>query len=138
MVRVIAFIVILVIIIAALVTQTSTQTSTPQSGFPITTPGGSVNVTEIYVASPDDACGLNGTTHAGFNGTPTGGWTLTFLLPAAGSVPCTVQGVSSPTGGFTAFSYYLPMNVTSPGTPLEVNVFLPDGSYTGPLDLTFN
>jgi hypothetical protein len=129
---------VIVMVVAVLAFAPVSVTSGPSTSTPIPSPGGAINVTEVLVSSPDDACGLNGSTHSGFHATSVAGWTLTWYLPVSGAVPCQVATVSSDTGGFTAFSYYLPMNVTSPDTPLEVNLFVPVGAnWTGALNLTF-
>jgi len=125
-------------VIAVLALAPSSVTTTPAPGTPLPSPGGTINVTEVLVSSPDNACGLDGTTHSGFHASSIAGWTLTWYLPASGGLPCQVASVSSDTGGFTAFSYYLPMNVTSAGAPLVVNLFVPVGAnWTGSLNITF-
>jgi len=134
---VVGFVLLVIVRLVLLAMVFSNPPSTTSPGTPIPSPSGSVRVTEVQVSSPDDACGLNGADHAGFNATPLGGWTLTWTLPVSGPLPCNVSSVASVTPGFTAISFELPLNVTSQGTPLPVTVFTPEESYSGLLNLTF-
>jgi hypothetical protein len=110
---------------------TSTVTQFPSgNGGPDT-----VNVTEVVVNVPTDACGLSGITPGAFSVPAGTNYPIGWWLPwSGGSVPCSVSNVSSDTAGFSIWGNF-PLNVTSPGTPLMFTIACP-AAYTGVLTLT--
>ena len=100
--------------------------------------GPSVDITRLNVKSPDNACGLNGDGSGTINLNPPGGgipFILWGLPGPGGSIPCTVQNVSTDTPGFLLFGS-LPYTATSFPSSLAISM-IPPSSFHGVLDVTF-
>lgn len=127
---VIAFVVIVIII---LVVAVSLNSSMSPSGS-----GPSVNITGLNVMSSDNACGLNGDDSGNINLHPPGGgipFILWGLPGPSGSLPCTVQSVSTDTAGFSLFGS-LPYTATSVPDSIAISM-IPPTSFDGVLNVTF-
>lgn len=100
--------------------------------------GPTVNITGLDVTSPDDACGLRGDDAGTIYLHPSGG-TIPYILFGApgptGSVPCTVENVSTTTPGFTVFGSFPETVTTFPGS--VVVSFIPPESFSGVLNISF-
>jgi hypothetical protein len=129
---VIALIFIVIIVIVVLVATISINVSAPHSGP-------SLDITGLNVRSPDNACGLNGDDAGTVNLSPPGGgipFILWGLPGPGGSVPCTVQNVSTNTPGFALFGS-LPYTATSFPSVLAISM-IPPASFSGVLNVTFS
>ena len=137
---IIAIVTVLLVILFVVVAAASLSAPSAPS-FPGPGPVGSltIHITEIAVASSDDACGLNGYNSSQpvpFTTTANSVFALFWSLPGpTGPLPCTVSTVSTDTPGFTV-NGFLPFNVTSPGTQFTVFLHTPS-SYSGTFDVTF-
>jgi len=130
-----------VIAIVTMVAAFSLSASNSPSTSTITTfPSGSqgpntVNVTQVVVNVPTDACGLSGITPGAFSVPANTNYPMGWWLPWSGaSVPCYVSNVSSNTPGFYVWGNF-PLNVTSAETPLMFTIACP-AAYNGVLTLT--
>lgn len=138
--RIVVAVVSLVILVAAAAAIPSNSPTTsnyqqfpPSGGGPSPTP--TVNVSEVVVQVPDNACGLRGITPGAFSVTAGEEYPLVWWLPwSGGTVPCTVTNVVSDTPGFTVAGNF-PLNVTTDQTPLFMTIYTP-GEYNGVLTLT--
>ena len=120
--------VLLIVIMVALILSSSAPSPS----------GPSVDITGLKVKSPDNACGLNGDDSGTINLKPPGGgipFILWGLPSPGGSIPCTVQNVSTDTPGFTLIGS-LPYTATSFPSTLAISMILPS-SFHGVLDATF-
>jgi hypothetical protein len=126
---VVVFIVVVIIIVVAVV-----------SFHPATNPSApSLNITGLNVISPDNACGLNGDDSGTVDLNPSGGGIpfISWGLPGpSGSLPCTVQSVSTNTPGFSLFGSF-PYNATTFPSVLIVSMIAPS-SFNGVLNVTFS
>jgi hypothetical protein len=125
----------LILIVAIIL---SNPMPTPSSSFsspPINSAPNTVDVTQVVVNVPTDACGLSGITPGAFSVPAYTLYPFYWWLPWSGSVPCTVSNVTSDTPGFSLAMGDFPLNVTSPQTPLFFDVNCP-ASYNGVLTLT--
>jgi hypothetical protein len=125
---------IFIIFVIALATQAPTV---PQSPLVPSPPGFPVTVGIIYLTSPDDACGLNGTTEPGFSGVSGqfSGETWQISAPPGG---CTIVSLTALTPGFNVFppNFGSPMNFTGgQTTAISVSFQLPSGGYDGDLTI---
>jgi hypothetical protein len=133
--RVVFAVIVAVIIVAIALT---IPTSTPTSGFgssPPNNPPNTVNVTQVVVNVPTNACGLSGITPGAFSVPAYTAYPFGWWLPWSGPVPCTVSNVTSDTPGFSVGNGNFPLTVTSAQTPLLFEVYCP-ASYSGVLTLT--
>lgn len=127
-----------VVLIIGLALAVSLQTSTQSPGLtplPINNGLNTVNVTQVVVRVPTDACGLSGITPGAFSVPAHTNYPFAWWLPRSGSVPCTVSNVTSDTPGFSVGNGNFPLTVTSSQTPLMFEVYCP-ASYNGVLTLT--
>ncbi len=124
--------VVVLLIIFAVVLANSSAPSLPSGG------SSSVDITGLNVRSADNACGLNGDNSGTIYLHPSGGG-LPFIvwgLPGpGGSIPCTVQNVSTDTLGFVLFGS-LPYTATSFPSTLAISMIVPS-SFHGVLNVTF-
>ena len=112
--------------------QGSTSTTT---SYPVTSGPDTVNVTQVAVNVPTDACGLSGITPGAFSVPAYTMYPLAWWLPwAGGSLPCSVSSVTTDTPGFNVTGNF-PLSVTANQTPLMLNVETP-AAYNGVLTLT--
>lgn len=132
----IAAIVVFVVIIAVALWLFSPSPSS-SSQTPISSgPAYPVNVTVINLTSPDNVCGLNGTTEPGFHGVTNAfsGETWHITGPPGG---CTISDISAVTGGFMIPpSVYLPQSIGAGQTgnvSVSFDMLGLGGPYTGPL-----
>jgi hypothetical protein len=127
---VIVFVAFVIIILVAAI---SLNFSMSMSGS-----GPSVDITGLNVMSSDNACALNGDDSGNINLHPPGGgipFILWGLPGPGGSLPCTVQSVSTNTPGFSLFGS-LPYTATSFPGSLAISMFTPS-SFSGVLNVTF-
>ncbi len=119
-----------VVIAVAFVSVASNPPSTPP-------PGASVDITGVHLVSLDTACGLNGDSSGTVTLHPPRGFPfIIWGVPGpSGSVPCTVQSVTTNTPGFERFASF-PVNVTRAPGVLLVSM-LPPPSFVGVLNVTF-
>lgn len=127
----IIFVVVLVVAVSLTPQSQPSSSSTPVSSGP----GYPVNVTIIDLTSSDNACGLNGTTEPGFQGVTNAASGETWhITGSAGG--CTINGVSSVTGGFQIVSLDVPQSIGA-GQTANISVSFVmitlGGPYTGPL-----
>jgi hypothetical protein len=111
--------------------QPSSSTSTT---YPINSGPDTVNVTQVVVNVPTNACGLSGITPGAFSVPAYTEYPMGWWLPWSGSVPCSVSSVTSDTPGFNVSGNF-PLNVTSPQTALLFTISTP-AEYNGVLTLT--
>ncbi len=130
---VIGLIVFVVFVIIILSVALSLNSSMSSSGS-----GPTVNITGLNVMSPDNACGLNGDNSGTIDLHPPGGGMaiISWGLPGpGGSLPCTVQTVTTNTPGFELIGA-LPDTATSFPSVLIVSMTTPS-SFQGGLNVTF-
>ena len=127
----VVFVVFIVVIFSYSASTPPVPSSTPlPSG-----PAYPVNITTIELTSSDNVCGLNGTGEPGFQGVTNAvsGETWQISGPPGG---CSINGISSETGGITALTLDLPTSISA-GQVASISVsFVMNGlggSYTGPL-----
>lgn len=99
-------------------------------------PGPSISVTGINFVSSDNACGLNGATDYGFNGTAGGNLELTYSLFNNATTTCTISNITTSTAGFSITGANTPLSIPANGTQLfSFQINFPNNSYTGVLTL---
>ena len=130
LIGVIVLVAVMVVIAVAFVSVASNPPSTPP-------PNSSVDITGLHVVSLDNACGLNGDSSGTVTLHPPSGYPfIIWGVPGpSGSVPCTVQSVTTNTPGFELFASF-PFNVTQAPSILLVSM-LPPASFVGVLNVTF-
>ncbi len=99
-----------------------------------------VDITEIDVYSPDNACGL--ATHPiaydGFNDTPGSSDGLSLPVPNYNSTGCAVYSVTTNTSGFGVSDTNVPVLVPGNGNgTLNLTLSLPGNPFTGIVNLVF-
>jgi hypothetical protein len=100
-----------------------------------------VVVTGINFSSPDNACGLDGSTDVGFNASSGDTVELTYQISgnnttANATAPCTVHSVTTSTPGFSITGANVPLAVPANATQLlSFSVNVPDAAFTGVLTL---
>lgn len=101
-----------------------------------------IDVTGINFVSPDNACGLDGATDYGFNGTA--GQSLEFTyqlyngLPNNATTPCTIANITTTTPGFSVTGANTPLTIPAGVNSTQVFSFqvnFPSNAYTGVLTL---
>jgi hypothetical protein len=100
--------------------------------------GHSLEITGLYVKSPDNACGLNGDDSGNIDLSPPGGGfpVISWGLPGpGGELPCTVTTASTNTSGFQLVGSF-PYKATSFPGILVVSIIAP-ASFQGVLNVTF-
>jgi len=128
---IVAAIVVVLIIVSAIAYVSLGSTLQPA--------GPSVNITGLSVTSPDNACGLNGDDHGTIQLHPPGRGIpfITWGIPGpGGSVPCTVENVSTSTLGFTLFGEF-PVTANTSLSVMVVSM-IPPASFSGILEVTFH
>jgi hypothetical protein len=134
--RIVFAVILLVFFLGAIAFSASNQPSSSTSTtYPINNGPDTVNVTQVVVNVPTNACNLKGITPGAFS-VPAGtiypmGWWLPW---AGGALPCSVTSVISDTSGFSVAGGF-PVNVTSGQTLLLFTISTP-ASYSGVLTLT--
>lgn len=139
-------VVITIVVLLVLVAAIASLSSAPPSPFPgpsppFPSPGGTptgIDVTQVAVVSPDNACGLNGADQPGFSDPSYYQQPLFWVLPMGNSttLPCVVSSANTSTPGFQVLTGNLPQNVTFAGTSFSVIIQSPT-NFSGILELTF-
>jgi hypothetical protein len=96
------------------------------------------NVTAVNWSNPSGFC-LPSTTARGFKAKSGEIMTLSLSVPSASHLQgCYVQSVAIDTSGFSLVSSPNAPGMVGTWEPLNVAIKSPDGSYSGPLDITVN
>jgi hypothetical protein len=134
--RIAIAIVVLIVVVAIVLSNSASPSDQGSNPTPITTAPITVNVTQVLVSVPTDACGLSGITPGAFSVSAYTPFPLGWWLPwSSGSLPCSVTNITTSTPGFGIGSGNFPLEVTSDQTPLVFTVNCP-ASYNGTLSLT--
>jgi hypothetical protein len=130
-------VVLMVIFVIALMASSVPSSSSPP-GFPTSPPVSSVVVTEIYAVSPDDVCGLNGSSEAGFSdpGGTVQGVLWTVVNTTGPNLPCTITSLSTNTSGFLVFAQ-TPVTLDASDAQFSFELSTPS-SFDGPLYIELN
>ncbi len=127
-IAVVAMVVILVLGVAAFIFLPNNSTS------------GTVTVTTIDYASPDDACGVAGVTSHGFNASAGESLKIGVIMygnsTATGTAACSIQTLSTSTPGFSITGADVPLKISAnQHATLSFTVTVPGSGFTGVLTL---
>ncbi len=100
-----------------------------------------VQVTYVYLWSPDNVCGLNNneTAYYGYNTTTNANDTLDFGIPNFNSTSCTIVGVTTNTTGFALTYVQVPLTIPGYDQNASMNITIqsPGTNFNGILNLIF-
>jgi hypothetical protein len=98
-----------------------------------------IQVSEIDIWAPDNACGLsvNPIVFDGFNGSTGASQALDFGMPNFNSTACVIHSVTTNTSGFVLSGIQVPLTIPagSSGTSMNITIQSPGSDYSGGLNL---